>query len=487
MMQPLPTGGLWMLLVLAVLIMGSGLPVWALLIGTASAFAAGGWVAGVIDARVLSAISGRTLGLLEHDLLQALPLYVFVGVLLQRLTVADALFSSLARLFRWTGAGTSVAAFGVGALVAPMNGSVASSSAMLARLVAPRLGRLNAAAATALISVSSTIGVVVPPSLVLILLGDAMLRAHTEASNLPGFVLGSQRIINTQDVFHAALLPAACVLVLWLLVAWWQGRKFHEPQTAEPVSAAQWAVSAVAALAIVLLLGGVFAGKVFAVEAAATGAVALVLATLSTRSLSGTQWMAVLSDTLNLSGALLALLVGASTFSLVFRLWGSDVWITQQVMASPLSPLVTAALVLLLVALCAWVLDAFEMIFVIIPIIAPPLITRLGDAQQTAVLLLLVLQLSFLIPPMGYAVMMARSRSGLLATSIWRTLRALLPYIAVQCAITAMVFLAPWTVHQLDAPLPAVSDEAPLSTQDLDQQMRDMADQAGTPDDGKKP
>jgi len=477
MIDAFPTAGLWMLMALAALIIGTGLPVWALLIGTASAFAAGGWMVGLIDARVLSAISGRTLGLLEHDLLQALPLYVFVGVLLQRLTVADALFSSLARLFRWTGAGTSVAAFGVGALVAPMNGSVASSSAMLARLVAPRLGQLNGAAATALISASSTIGVVVPPSLVLILLGDAMLRAHTEASNLPSFVLGSQRIINTQDVFHAALVPAACVLVLWLLVAWWQGRQFRQTPATERVSPRQWALAFVVTVATLVLLGGVFVGKIFAVEAAATGAVALVGATLATRALSRAQWQAVLADTLSLSGALLALLVGASTFSLVFRLWGTDVWITQAMLASPLSPLVTAALVLLLVALCAWVLDAFEMIFVIIPIVAPPLIARLGDAQQTAVLLLLVLQLSFLIPPMGYAVMMARSRSALVNTSIWDTLRALLPFIAVQCVVTAMVFMAPWTVHQLDAPLPAVSNEAPLSAQDLDQQMRDMADQ----------
>ena len=203
--EAIPTGGLWMLLVLASLIFSTGLPVWALLIGTASAFAAGGWALGLMDVHVLGAISGRILGLLEHDLLQALPLYVFIGVLLQRLTLADTLFSSISRLFRFTGAGTSIAAFGVGALIAPMNGSVASSSAMLSRLVAPRLGRMDSAAATALISASSTIGVVVPPSLVLILLGDAMLSAHTEASNLPGYKLAGQRIINTQDLFHAAI------------------------------------------------------------------------------------------------------------------------------------------------------------------------------------------------------------------------------------------------------------------------------------------
>jgi TRAP-type mannitol/chloroaromatic compound transport system permease large subunit len=361
--------------------------------------------------------------------------------------------------------------------VAPMNGSVASSSALLARLVAPRLGQLEDASATALISAAATIGVVVPPSLVLILLGDAMLRAHTEASNLSGYVLGSQRIINTQDVFHAALLPAVCVLVLWLLVAWWQGRNFKVKHSVVPVKASQWVLSALLTTATLVLLGGVFLGKIYAVEAAATGGVVLIVTTLLSRALTWHQWRTVLTDTLNLSGALLALLVGATTFSLVFRLWGTDHWIADLVLGSHWSPLLTAALVLVLVALCAWVLDAFEMIFVIIPIVAPPLIVCLGDAQQTAVLLLLVLQLSFLIPPMGYAVMMARSRSGVVNTSIWATLRALLPYILMQCVITALVFMAPWMVHQLDEPMGIVNQDAPVSAQDLDQQLRDMADQ----------
>lgn len=474
MIEAFPTAGMWMLVVLAILIFTTGLPVWALLIGTASLFSVGGWLAGRIDVQVLGAISGRILGLLEHDLLQALPLYVFIGILLQRLSVADTLFSSIDRMFRWTGAGTSVAAFGVGVLVSPMNGSVASSSAMMARLVAPRLGRMDSALATALISVSSTIGVVVPPSLVLILLGDAMMSAHTEASNLPGYLLGGQRIINTQDVFHAALLPAAIVLVLWLLVAWWQGRALPVDPTHKPLTMGQWLLSATAFTAILLLLGSVFLGLMFAVEAAATGGVVLVLATLISRALNRSQWRVVLADTLSLSGALLALLVGATTFSLVFRLWGTDRWISSVVLGSHLSPVVTAALVLLLVALCAWVLDAFEIIFVIVPIVAPPLIALLGDAQQTSVLLLFVLQLSFLIPPVGYAVMMTRSRSGLINTSIWYTVLALLPYIVVQCVITVVVFLNPWTVHQLDAPPAVVS--APISAEDLDQRMREMSE-----------
>lgn len=471
------SAGLWMLLALGGLIVMTGLPVWALLIGVASAFAAFGLVAGSMDVGILAAVPARMVGLLEHDLLQALPLYVFIGVLLQRLTVADVLFSSLKRLFRRTGAGASLAALSVGTLIAPMNGSVASSSALLARLVAPRLGKMNAAGATALISVAATIGVVVPPSLVLILLGDAMLRAHTEASNVPGFILGDQHIINTQDVFNAALLPAVCVLLLWTVVACWQGRKLKVNEAVAPVKWSQAAISFAAIGMIFVLLGAVFSGKMYAVEAAASGGVVLVVVAFASRALRWPQWRLVLADTLSLSGALFALLVGASTFSLIFRLLGTDRWIADVVLHSALSPHLTAALVLLAVALCASVLDAFEMIFVIIPIVAPPLIAKLGDAQQTAVLLLLVLQLSFLIPPMGYAVLMARARAGLGQVATPLILKALLPFVLVQCFVTAIVFVAPWTVHQLDAPALTSSEAAPLSTQDIERQMDEMGRQ----------
>jgi tripartite ATP-independent transporter DctM subunit len=479
------TAGLWMLLALGVLIAITGLPVWALLIGVASAFASLGLAAGSLDLSILAALPMRMVGLLEHDLLQALPLYVFVGVLLQHLTVADRLFSSCERLLRSSGAGASLAALGVGALIAPMNGSVASSSALLARLVAPRLGRIQAAQATALISVAATIGVVVPPSLVLILLGDAMLRAHTEASNLPGFVLGSQRIVNTQDVFNAALLPALVVLLLWAAVAWWRARATSKAEQEQVIAAAtgrQTLLSMLVVLTIVALLGSVFAGKLYAVEAAATGCVLLVIGALASRALQWAQWRLVLGDTLALSGALFALLVGATTFSLIFRLMGTDRWIADLLLNSAWSPRTTAALVLLAVALCAWVLDAFEMIFVVIPIVAPPLIAMLGDAQQTAVLLLLVLQLSFLIPPMGYAVLIARSRAGLGAVAMAALLRALLPFVVVQCAVTALVFALPCTVHRLDAVAPAVSVTGTMSEQDLLQQMRDMAQQVDSPE-----
>jgi TRAP-type mannitol/chloroaromatic compound transport system permease large subunit len=116
------------------------------------------------------------------------------------------------------------------------------------------------------------------------------------------------------------------------------------------------------------------------------------------------------------------------------------------------------------------------MIFVIVPIVAPPLVVELGDAQQAAVLLLLVLQLSFLIPPMGYAVMMARVRSGLARVSTAAVVKALLPFILVQCLLTTLVFAVPWMVHQLDTPTPSAENVPAVSMQDIERAMRVMAE-----------
>ena len=329
---------------------------------------------------------------------------------------------------------------------------------------------------------AATIGVVVPPSLVLIFLADAMLRVHLEASNLPGFSLGTARIISTQDVFNAALLPAIAALLLWVIIAWRHGRFTEINRNNEQFAAgesgatgSQMAVAFAAIASIVLLLAGVFTGKLFAVEAAATGGCLLILATVVSRTLSWLAWHEVLHETLTLSGALFALLVGATTFSLVFRAFGTDRWLSELVLGSTFSPQLTALCVLLFVALCAWVLDAFEMIFVVIPIIAPALIAKLGDAQQAAVLLLLVLQTSFLVPPMGYAVLMVRSRGGLGAASTSAIVKSLLPFILVQVAVTVCVFSLPPVVHMFDAPKATASSQPVTSDADIVKQMREMS------------
>ena len=509
------TSGLWMLLVLGVLIVSTGLPVWALLIGVGTGFSILGVATGVFDVRLLQGQPSRLLGLLENDLLQALPLYVFIGVLLQRLAVADAIFNSLARLLRFTGAGVPLAALGTGVALAPMNGSVASTSALLSRVIAPRLAHLAPAKSIALVAAASTIGVVVPPSLVLLLLGDAMQRAHLEAGNLPASSLSSalagQRIVNTQDILSAALLPAAAVLLLWALwvmLAYRQNgparlNPLSDPGPAKPLQLevhqaarqsvpAQTAIALVALLTIVGLLAAVFTGAIFAVEAAATGGCLLILSALASRALTLSGWRQVVRNTLELTGALVALLVGATMFSMVFRGFGTDQWLASTLMASGWSPVVLALVILLGVALCACVLDAFEMIFVIIPIVAPLLIASLGDAQQAAVLLLLLLQVSFLLPPMGYAVIMVRShaaRRGEFAR-LPAIFRHIMPLALAVIALTAIVFVAPQAVHTLDKPNQRL-DTGTATEVDIEKQIDELtkqapADESAAPE-GQKP
>jgi TRAP-type mannitol/chloroaromatic compound transport system permease large subunit len=501
--------GLWMLVVLGVVIVGTGLPVWALLIGVGTGFSMFGLATGAFDVRLLSAQPSRLLGLLENDLLQALPLYVFIGVLLQRLSVADAIFNTLARLLKRTGAGVPLAALGTGMVLAPMNGSVASTSALLSRVIAPQLSYLASAKSTALVAAVSTIGVVVPPSLVLLLLGDAMQRAHLEAGNLPASnltaALVGQRIVNTQDILSAALLPAGAVLLLWALWVMLAYRQrgltppaspktpLIEPNQAPAQSIrAQTAIAFVAVLIILGLLAAVFVGAIFAVEAAATGGCLLILATLVSRALSLDGWRQVVRSTLELTGALIALLMGATMFSMVFRGFGTDQWLANNLMTSEWSPTVMALVILLGVSLSACVLDAFEMIFVIIPIVAPLLIASLGDAQQAAVLLLLLLQLSFLLPPMGYAVIMVRShaaRNGK-AASLSAIFRHIVPLALAVVAIAALVFLAPRVVHGLDKPNQRL-DTGSANKVDIEKQIEDLTQPApvdeGSASDSAKP
>lgn len=461
--------GVAMLLALGLLTVLTGLPIWSLLVGVSSLFAALALGAGVAQWEHLGAVTARVLGVLDNDLLQALPLYVFVGVLLQQLPIGQSLLAVFQRLAWRTGAGEALAALGTGALLAPMNGSVAASSALLSRLLGPQLQHLAPSRAMALVATAATIGVVVPPSLVLLLLGDAMMQAHTQASHWSGWVVAVSHIVNTQDVMHAALLPALAIWLSWLA---WGLVGYRRRGVVRPAcTPRQWGVALLTILVVLGLLSGVFVGYFFAVEAAAAGALLLVAYALLGRVLNATQWRAVLADSLALSGALLSLLVGATVFSMVLRLWGTDVRISEALLHSGLAPAVAAAAILLALALCAWVLDAFEMIFVVVPVLAPPFVYLLQDAQQAAVLLLLVLQLSFLLPPLGYAVMIARAHQAQPVGSV-ALVRALAPFLLVQVLAIGVVFAFPQVVHGMDPPR---DETAPLSDEEVTRMMMEQA------------
>ncbi len=456
-----------MLLATAIAMAGSGLPAWLVLVGTSTVFAAGGLATGVLTPSLFSLLPLRLLGLLENDLLQALPLYVLVGALLNRLPLMDTLFRVALHLLRRSAAAPHLAGMALGTLLAPMNGSVGASVTMLSRAVAQRLDAQHVPAerSAALVCSASTMGVVVPPSLVLILLGDAMMRAHTEAVNATGQMV---RIINTQDIFHGALLPAVALLLLFLGLTWWQNRG-PAPAAAAPApvpSRSDWALALASLACILALLGAVTLGYLYAVEGAASFGLLLMLFGAASRSLSLPVGRAILHDTLATSGALFALLVAATSYTLVLRAFGTDVWVQDFLHKLPGGAATALAVVMLMLVLSAFILDAFEIIFVIIPIAMPPLLVLLPDAVWVGVLALLVLQLSFLLPPFGYAILMVGNVLQR-RLSVRQLSRALLPYLLAQAAVIAAVLAWPQLVWQ--AQEPAAASAPALSEQEVQQ------------------
>jgi len=465
--------GLVLLVLVGVGIIATGLPAAVVLIAVATCGAIFGIAAGAIDAATLWALPSRLINLFENDLLQALPLYVMMGLLLDRLPVADALYRAGNAVLPRSPSAPLVSGMMLGALLGPMNGSVGASVLGLSRVVSPRLAAegIQAPSRHAIIAVASTLGVLVPPSLVLILLSDAMLSAHTIAVTTTG---RSDRVVNTQDIFHAALVPGGIFLALCLALSWIVGRTATELPDRERLTAGQAWLAAVALLSLVILLGGVALGYFYAVEAAAMGAFALLAAGLLTGRLHGGVLNKLLADAIALTGALFSLLLAATTFTMVLRLLGTADLVSKMVSSIPGDDIAAVAVVLGVLAISAFVLDAFEIIFVIVPIVIPPLLIRIADARWVAVLVLLTLQSSFLLPPFGYALMMVR---GVLKEPIaFRAfMRALAPFLAAQWLLLLLVLFFPQLTHvgkrsDDGSRLPS----APMSDEEFNRRLNEM-------------
>ena len=178
------------------------------------------------------------------------------------------------------------------------------------------------------------------------------------------------------------------------------------------------------------------------------------------------------------TGVLFMLLVAATTFTLVFRLLGSDTLLDNWIASAPFGERTLTVIVLLVIAMAGFALDAFEIVFVLVPILMPPLLARVPDATWVAVMVLLALQASFLMPPIGYALLMVR---GVLREHVpsLALARRIAPFLAVQLAVLAAVLAAPALVHI--AQPKAVASAPTMSDEELRQKMREMLPAAPQP------
>jgi len=462
--------GLVLLLLVGLGIVFTGLPAAVVLVTVASLGAIIGLVAGTIELATLGALPSRLVNLFENDLLQALPLYVTMGLLLDRLPVADALYRASNALLPRKPSAPLVSGMVLGALLGPMNGSVGASVLGLSRVVSPRLAAEGILAANrhAIIAVASTLGVLVPPSLVLILLSDAMLSAHTMAVTATG---RSDRVVNTQDIFHAALLPGAIFLLLCLALSFVTGRTAKSLPAREPLAPAEGLLAALALGFLLVLLGGVTVGYFYAVEAAAMGAARRRVRHRTPAARRARQ------DAGRCHRAIRRAVLAAAR--------GHDVH-DDLAAARHRRPGRPAGLVdpgrrdfcgrdrarrdrdLGLRARC--LRDHFRDRADRDPAAADP-----GrHARWVAVLVLLTLQSSFLLPPFGYALMMVR---GVLKeqVSFRAMLRALAPFLAAQWLLLLVVLLFPQLTHtRQSAEDSSRAPPAPMSDAEFNRRLQEM-------------
>jgi TRAP-type mannitol/chloroaromatic compound transport system permease large subunit len=233
-------------------------------------------------------------------------------------------------------------------------------------------------------------------------------------------------------------------------------------------------LAAFALAALLVLLGGVAIGYFYAVEAAAMGAFTLLCAGLIGGQLRGAALRELLHDAIAITGALFSLLIAATTFTLILRLLGTDRLVDNLVAGIPGGDVLATAAILAVIGLCAFALDAFEIIFVIVPIVIPPLLVRVADARWVAVLVLLTLQSSFLLPPFGYALMMVRGAARNPAP-FRPFVKALVPFLVAQWLLLIVVLLVPKLVHfGENAAESTRATAAPVSNEEIERRMREM-------------
>ena len=278
------------------------------------------------------------------------------------------------------------------------------------------------------------------------------------------------------------MVPAGLFVFACAGLAWWTGREAAAREdTGERLGLRGWSVAIVAPLFILGLLGGVVAGYLYAVEAAATGALALAVSGVLTRTLRGDVLGVVLRETMAVTGALFALFVAATTFTLVFRAFGSDRLLAEAIAAMPGTATEIAVAVLGLIGLCALVLDAFEIILVIVPVVMPPVLIQVPDAVCMAVLTLLVLQTSFLVPPFGYGVMMVRNRIGQ-HVALRDLVSGLAPYLCAQLLVVIAVVALPQLTHVVGVDSERAAISRRLTPDEVRRQLESLSPISEPPD-----
>ncbi|MBV1871121.1 MAG: TRAP transporter large permease subunit [Gammaproteobacteria bacterium] len=429
-----------------------GYPVALSLGGVAIFFALMGGAAGTFDLGLLQALPSRIFGIMSNGTLIAVPLFVFMGMVLEKAKIAESLLTSMADLFGGVRGGLAISVTLVGMLLAASTGIVGATVVTMGLMSLPLMLKkgYDASLSTGLICATGTLGQIIPPSIALVLLGDVLSSAYQKAQLDMGVF--SPKTVSVGDLFLGSIVPGLVLVVLYvsyiLFVAYFkQGAVPAGDAREEGVSWAQVLARTLPSLLPPLLLiftvlGSILGGFATPTEAAGVGAFGALLLALQRKTLSFDGLKDVVHGTGQVTAMVFLILIGATIFSLVFRGFGGDELVESLFGRLPGGVVGATLLVMLVIFLLGFILDFIEIIFVVVPIVGPILLTMGVDPVLLGVLIALNLQTSFLTPPFGFALFYLRgvAPEGIETKAIYK---GVVPFIVIQVLVMALIAIWP--------------------------------------------
>ncbi|GAB4537539.1 MAG: TRAP transporter large permease subunit [Thermodesulfovibrionia bacterium] len=433
------TGTLSILLFLSLFILlMSGFPVAFTIGGLSFIF---GYITFGID--LFDLLPMRIWGIMSNYVLIAVPLFIYMGVMLERSGLAEELLETMALLFGRIRGGLAISVVVVGALLAASTGIVGATVVTMGLLSLPTMIKrgYSPQLATGTIAASGTLGQIIPPSIILVLLGSTL--------NVP---IG--------DMFMGAFIPGLILVflyLLWILIVSRIKPSFAPPMPDEEIMIFRERLSSrlfktliPPLVLIIIVLGSIFAGIASPTEAAGIGAAGATILTILHRRFNYKTLTAVMTETTHLTSMVFLILVGATGFGLVFRGIGGDMYLTDMILQANIGASGFLTIVMLVIFIAGFFIDFIEIIFIIVPVVAPIFKGMGVDMLWFGILTAMNLQTSFLTPPFGFTLFYLKGVApGNIKTS--HIYKGVIPYILIQLIALLIVALFPQIITWLPA------------------------------------
>ncbi len=425
------------------------------LAGTALLCAGIGIISGHFDYHLMLAFSDCMFGIISNYTLIAVPLFILMGVLLERSKLAEQLLNDMGKLCGRLPGGLGISVILVGALLAACTGIVGATVVTMGLMSLPTMLKrgYSPSLACGTICATGTLGQIIPPSIALVLLGDVLSNAYQQAQMSMGVFTAEP--VSVGDLFVGAIIPGLMLVLMYLAYVWFTA--VRNPDSA-PMVVNTGNISTIDLLKsllppitlILLVLGSIISGAATPTEAAGVGAMGALLLALQKRQINIKRLGEVAQSTTQTTAMVFTILVCASLFSLVFRGFGGEEMITNFFHDLPGGLFTATLIVMIVIFLLGFILDFIEITFVVVPIVGPVLLTMGLDTLWLGIMIAINLQTSFLTPPFGFALFYLRgvAPDSLATSAIYR---GVVPFIVLQLLLMGILSLWPELVTWLPA------------------------------------